>query len=142
MNNAQRAEYAYRTLLVFRQYTGNDTTEEAIGDLLANIMHLCDEHGYTFSDLLATAEGHYTYETEHPEEDETAPPFVARPNPDPDRPGIYSWTTYYDTERGRIFSYHHNRKEARERAEELSRKHGPQRAEDDPARMTEEERQQ
>lgn len=60
-NIAISAEYAYRTLLVYQQYTGSDK-EEALSDLLADLMHLADEEGYDFDYELERARGHYEAE--------------------------------------------------------------------------------
>jgi hypothetical protein len=65
MNNAERAEKAFRTMLVFMQYTGltrADGYETAITDLIADLQHLCDEQGIEFAEVLRVAEDHYQAE--------------------------------------------------------------------------------
>lgn len=64
LTNARRAEFALRTLLVHRQYTGGDEDmEEIMTDLFANLLHLCDESGYDFEDALQQARHHHQVET-------------------------------------------------------------------------------
>lgn len=63
MTNAQRAEFAFRSMLAHRQYTNSDR-EDALKDLLANLMHLAAEQGTDFDEALAVARIHYEAETE------------------------------------------------------------------------------
>ena len=65
--NEQRSELADRTLRVFMQYSGCDG-ETALTDLLADLMHWCDEQGLDFETELNRADEHYTHEIEHPED--------------------------------------------------------------------------
>ena len=65
--NERRSEWAYRTLLVFMQHTGTDK-EDALSDLLCDLMHWCDEDGTDFDAELARARNHCACEVEYPEE--------------------------------------------------------------------------
>ena len=60
--NADRARWAAAALAEFRRQTGADL-EDAVSDLLADLMHWCDRHGQTFGDELRRARGHYEEET-------------------------------------------------------------------------------
>jgi hypothetical protein len=60
--NADRARWAAAALAEFRRQTGADL-EDAVSDLLADLMHWCDRHGQTFGDELRRARGHYEAET-------------------------------------------------------------------------------
>ena len=63
--NATRAEWAYRTVLLFAQYTGLELPRDydvAISDLLADLMHLCDEAGIDFDERLDDGRGAYQIE--------------------------------------------------------------------------------
>ncbi len=75
--NEQRAEIAFRTLLVFAQYIGEpmttDRREQTITDLLTNLAHLCDEYGEDLQACFNTARKHYTEETDGTGEQFTAP---------------------------------------------------------------------
>ena len=61
MNN-DRAEWAAAAMRHFQYTTGCDF-EDAIGDLLADMMHWCDRNGVAFEQALAQAREHYTEET-------------------------------------------------------------------------------
>ena len=62
--NEERGDRAYRALLVFTQYNGTnmETTEEALTDLLADLMHMGDDYGTMFEDSLQRAREHYETE--------------------------------------------------------------------------------
>lgn len=60
-HNAASAEHAARTMLVYQQYTGSDK-EDALCDLLADLMHWADEQGFDFEYELERAHGHYAEE--------------------------------------------------------------------------------
>ncbi len=60
--NESRARSAGAALEVFHQQTGADL-EDAVSDLLANLMHWCDRAGQDFQDELCRAELHYSEET-------------------------------------------------------------------------------
>lgn len=65
--NDDRAEWARQALETFAATTGlnmDGETPEAIGDLLANIMHFCDRNGLDFDERLANARFHYDEETQ------------------------------------------------------------------------------
>ncbi len=56
--NGDRAEWAKAALTAFQTVTGTDD-EDALGDLLANLMHFSDREGYDFDAALERARGHY-----------------------------------------------------------------------------------
>ena len=60
MNDA-RADWAGAALSAFMQETGTDE-EDALGDLLADLMHWADRNGYEFDAALDRARGHYEAE--------------------------------------------------------------------------------
>lgn len=69
MNNQSRTEAVYRTLIVYNQYKGNDTTinfpdETIITDLLADLYHLADEYAVDINQCFRMAEIHYNSEKE------------------------------------------------------------------------------
>ena len=61
--NERRARSAHAALLAFQRRTGSDT-EDAVSDLLADLMHWCDRHSQDFDAELHRAQGHYRIETE------------------------------------------------------------------------------
>ena len=60
--NDDRAAWAGSALAAFVRTTGTDE-EDAVGDLLADLMHWCDRHGHDFALARSRAEGHYAAET-------------------------------------------------------------------------------
>jgi hypothetical protein len=58
---AANAEWACRTLLVYQQYTGSNK-EDALRDLLSDLMHWADEQGFDFGYELEWARTHYAEE--------------------------------------------------------------------------------
>ena len=64
--NADRCKWAMAAVQVFADATGldveDDGLETAITDLLADLLHLCDKNSLQLSDLMASAERHYTAE--------------------------------------------------------------------------------
>jgi hypothetical protein len=64
MNN-DRAEWAATALLQFQSTTGSDH-EDALGDLLCDLMHWCDRNNYEFDLALTRAQGNYEAETSAP----------------------------------------------------------------------------
>ena len=61
--NADRAERAYRLILIYRQWAGQDEDEETlIVDLLADLMHLADEGYGEWPYMLERATMHYEAE--------------------------------------------------------------------------------
>ena len=66
--NAERAEWALVAVEAFASETGLDTDEDAdgldtaIGDLLGDLMHLCDVEEIDFGRVLDTAQHHYDCE--------------------------------------------------------------------------------
>lgn len=68
ITNAKRAEYADRTLLVYKQYTGLDSAREvdetAFQELLVDLRHWCDTQGLDFDQCVLESEGTYNEEIE------------------------------------------------------------------------------
>lgn len=64
--NRERASWANFAVAAFRVSTGTDR-EDALTDLLADLMHLCDqeEKWSDFDCELERARGHYQEETSH-----------------------------------------------------------------------------
>jgi hypothetical protein len=60
--NDRRAGWAGRAIANFRAATGTDE-EDAVCDLLADLMHWCNRHGLNFGNELARARDHYDAET-------------------------------------------------------------------------------
>jgi hypothetical protein len=60
--NDSRAGWAEAALSTFMRETGTDE-EDALGDLLADLMHWCDRNNYDFDAALYRAQGHYEAET-------------------------------------------------------------------------------
>lgn len=60
--NGDRAAWAQQALSAFTDATGTDA-EDALCDLLADLMHWCDRHGTSFSSELERARCHYAAET-------------------------------------------------------------------------------
>jgi hypothetical protein len=66
--NDSRAGWAAAAIGVFRDETGADF-EDAVCDLLADLMHWCDRNGQSFAAELSRARSHYEAETAPPGED-------------------------------------------------------------------------
>ena len=60
--NEKRALWADGALRAFRNLTGTDF-EDAVSDLMADLMHWCDRNGMTFANELRRARYHYEEET-------------------------------------------------------------------------------
>ena len=60
--NAARAEWAHRAVLTFEGATGADR-EDALCDLLSDLMHWCNVYGQDFDRELRRAREHYAAET-------------------------------------------------------------------------------
>jgi hypothetical protein len=60
--NDKRAQWARATLDAFIAQTGVDN-EDALGDLLCDLIHLSDREPFDFEAALDTARGHYAAET-------------------------------------------------------------------------------
>ncbi len=60
--NGDRAKWAAVALATFMAETGTDD-EDALGDLLADLMHWSDRNNYDFDDALDRARCHYEAET-------------------------------------------------------------------------------
>lgn len=61
--NWDRTEWAHRAILAFENATGTDR-EDALCDLLTDLMHWADRYGFTFNRELKRARAHYAEETE------------------------------------------------------------------------------
>lgn len=61
--NKERADWADRTVQMFQIITGADR-DDAVSDLLANLMHLADDEDTDFAADLTRAEMHYAAEIE------------------------------------------------------------------------------
>jgi hypothetical protein len=61
--NDNRAAWAGIAVRAFQAETGTDN-ENALGDLLADMMHWSDRNNYDFEAALCRARGHYEAETE------------------------------------------------------------------------------
>lgn len=59
--NFNRAAWAAETLSVFRHRTGCDY-EDALGDLLSDLMHWADQHEFDFEAALIRARDHHACE--------------------------------------------------------------------------------
>jgi len=62
--NDERAAWAQHCVIEFIGQTGVDDLDCAVGDLLADIMHLCDRIGVKFDEQLSNAKDHYAEEIE------------------------------------------------------------------------------
>lgn len=60
--NDKRAVWAGAALATFIIQTGTEV-EDAVGDLLGDLMHWCDRNNYDFEAALGRARGHYKAET-------------------------------------------------------------------------------
>ena len=60
--NFDRASWADQAISAFRDATGTDK-EDALSDLLADLMHWVDRAGYGFDEAFDRARGHYGAET-------------------------------------------------------------------------------
>jgi hypothetical protein len=61
--NEQRAERAYRTLLVYAQRADSEDTEENMTDLLTDLRHLGDQYGVEWDAMIDRVQRHYNDET-------------------------------------------------------------------------------
>lgn len=73
VNNDKRADWAARIILVFKQYTGldssGDTDETALDDLLVNLRHWCDQMGIDFDERVKGSMETYQDEVEEEAEE-------------------------------------------------------------------------
>lgn len=65
--NLERAGWASHAVEAFAAQTGAELWQEAIGDLLCDIGHLCDAKGLDFKAIAATSIGVWSVEQEEPE---------------------------------------------------------------------------
>jgi hypothetical protein len=61
ITNTDRSQWALKAISAFRKATGTDM-EDALADLLADLMHWSDRMGYQFDAELARGRGHYEAE--------------------------------------------------------------------------------
>ena len=61
--NDDRADWAESALVTFRDKTGTDK-DDALCDLIADLLHWCDRYGYDFDNELKRGRGHYWAETQ------------------------------------------------------------------------------
>jgi hypothetical protein len=62
---AKSTDIVYRLMLVYAQYAGVDASDERehlVCDLLADLMHYCNEYGVTFAEELSLATDHFNEE--------------------------------------------------------------------------------
>jgi hypothetical protein len=74
-NNADRAAWALIALQAFSDECGPPLDNEgdrdaAIGDLLCDLMHYCNQHGIDFDDRLKSGKFHFEYEIDPANADE------------------------------------------------------------------------
>lgn len=68
--NDERAEWAHRAILAFEGATGTDR-EDALADLLCDLMHWANVYGQDFERELSRATDSYSEETQAEPEEET-----------------------------------------------------------------------
>lgn len=61
--NERRGEWAGAALQEYQRQTGADI-EDAVSDLMADLMHWCDQNNQEFDTELQRAHSHYTRETD------------------------------------------------------------------------------
>lgn len=61
-NNQDRANRAYRTLLVYQQITSTADEESAVIDLLTDLRHLAADYAVEFDDAVRISAGHFEAE--------------------------------------------------------------------------------
>ena len=67
--NIERSGWAQSALDAFTAIVGESGDGESdVGDLLADLMHLCDVQGISFEAALDQGRTHYEWELERPEE--------------------------------------------------------------------------
>lgn len=68
---AHTAELAMKVAMQFDPagWSLDDDDGLHVCDMLANLMHYCTVHDIDFDKQLARAQGHFQYETSHPEEE-------------------------------------------------------------------------
>ena len=60
--NQDRANRAYRTLLVYQQITSTADTDAAVVDLLTDLRHLAAEYAIDMEDAVRISAGHFEAE--------------------------------------------------------------------------------
>jgi hypothetical protein len=65
--NLSRADWARKAVEAFGSSTGADLYEEAIGDLLCDLGHLCDQEGLDFVTLVRGAVANWKIEQTDPD---------------------------------------------------------------------------
>ena len=82
-SNDQRADWADQALTAFQKTTGCDR-QDALSDLLCDLMHLARREGWDYYRAAMRAEGHFEEEFNNPEPEDVFPrprPFVVRRAP-------------------------------------------------------------
>lgn len=90
LTNEDRADLAEAAVETFAEAARNDTREEALRDLLVDMLHLCDRYGVSQDEVLESALGVYSEEVTD-EDGDTAAKDLERANellkhPEPDAP--------------------------------------------------------
>jgi len=80
-DNYDRADWAETAVECFEDATGTDR-EDALCDLLCNLMHFADREGFDFNAELARARMHYGYEVKEDGGRCAPEPQVGEPEPD------------------------------------------------------------
>ena len=70
--NTERAQWTDAPMRCFQRETGTDD-EDALSDLLCDLMHWCDRNDSDFDAALSTAQMHYEAETAPAPSDEAQP---------------------------------------------------------------------
>jgi len=70
--NKERAGWARTALDLFAKTVNSSDQEEAVSDLLADLMHLCDEDEIESGEALARAKRNYEGEVEDAKEEEAS----------------------------------------------------------------------
>ena len=72
VNNLDRAEWAITCLYAFAEATGqlHEPADDIIGDLLADLMHLCRMNGLDFDKLAQRARNNHEAETQKPQQNQ------------------------------------------------------------------------
>ena len=66
MDNTKRSERAFRALLTYEDdaFANTESTEEALTDLITDMMHLAEEYCIDMQAVINMAKTHYETETE------------------------------------------------------------------------------
>ena len=66
--NARRAEYMFRLMLIYRQWRSDDAEDDdtVVADLLADLMHYCDEYAVDWDNAIRRASLYHADELAEP----------------------------------------------------------------------------